>query len=89
MSFLLALLFSTNLHAADISASCEMKGEGEFCTVTLYSCDEANQKLADELCQSKGWKVGTLDPNNELIGEGPQHCGIDAFSTYTYVGCSN
>lgn len=89
MSLILALIFSTNLHAADYTTSCAVKAESEFCTVSLYSCTQANQNLAEEICQAKGWSKGTIDPHGQLIGEDSYQCGMDAVGPYTYVGCSN
>lgn len=89
MSFLLALLLSTNLQAADYKASCKGTVDGELCNVSLYSCSQVGQDLADEICHSKGWTTGTIDPHGQLIGEDSSQCGITPGGPYTYVGCSN
>jgi hypothetical protein len=89
MSLILALLFSANVQAADYSASCQPQANGEFCSVAVFSCSDVDQNLADEVCHSRGWATGTLDPHNELIGEDFDKCAENPGGPYTYVGCSN
>ena len=89
MFLILALLFSANVQAANYTASCQPEGNGEYCSVGVFSCSDVNQDLADEICHNRGWATGTLDPQNALIGQDSDKCGIDPGGPYTYVGCSN
>lgn len=89
MSLILALLFSTNVQAADYSALCRPDGKGVYCSVAVFSCNDVNQDLADEVCHKRGWATGILDPYNALIGQDSDRCGINPGGPYTYVGCRN